>query len=146
MAFPKICICICICFAACLAQPRVGWGETLFLKDDTPEQAKWRALRKASEEGGAIAPTAPKKAAPPKEKSTLEAAKDSFTVRPRYDSSAAAGGLKAGMDIPVSIGGNEDSKNTTRKAEEPVKMHVRPEGSVDTKGGAAGGVGLSLPF
>lgn len=132
-----------------LALSSLAGAETKFLQDDSPERAKWRALRDASGRANATPQIpAPAPAVPDKEKSALESARDSFTVAPGYDSSSGAGGVKAGMDIPVTLGGG-DAKNATRKADkraEPMKVHVRPEGTVDTKGGGSGGVGLTLPF
>ncbi len=126
-------------------------AETKFLKDDNPERAKWRALRDSSGRANATPQTPaapPAAAAPARDKGVLESAKDSFTVAPGYESSSGSGGVKAGMDIPVTLGGG-DAKNATKKTDkrsEPLKVHVRPEGAVDTKGGGTGGVGITLPF
>lgn len=139
--------CASLCLAAVLVLPALARADTKFLKDENPEQAKWRALRQASQTGNATPETPKKRAAPAREKGTLEAAKDSLSVSPSYNSASMSGGVKAGMDIPVTIGGGPD--NATKKTgspSQPVKVHIRPEGSVDTKGGGGGGVGVTLPF
>lgn len=132
-----------------LALCSLAGAETKFLKDDTPERAKWRALREVSDQANATpVATPPKAAAPDKEKGILQSAKESLTVTPSYGSATGAGGLSAGMDIPVTIGGGQDKNATkkTAKTSDPLKVHVRPEGAVDTKGGGTGGVGITLPF
>ena len=144
------CLRLVAALALCsLALPSLVGAETKFLKDESPERAKWRALRDSSGRANAT-PQAPAPAAavPAREKGVLESARDSLTVAPGYESSSGSGGVKAGMDIPVTLGGG-DAKNATRKTgkeSEPLKVHVRPEGAVDTKGGGSGGVGLTLPF
>ncbi len=145
----KLRTCVCLWLMACMALPTLARGEVKYLQDNDPERAKWRALRQNSTRANATAQNV-QKTSPPQEKGTWDSAKDSLSVTPRYDSSSMSGGVSAGMNIPVTLGGTDQTPNATKKVTkpaDPVKMNIRPEGTIDSKGkGSGGGVGITVPF